>query len=58
MCTPDDARAITERIRSCSPLRIVGKEYGDAIDPDHFELFTDPELTTFRREIVERITGA
>ena len=27
---------------SSEPLRIVGKEYGDPIDPDHFELFTDP----------------
>lgn len=58
MCKPADARAIAERIPSCEPLRIVGKEYGDPIDPDHFELFTDPALTTFRREIVERVTRA
>jgi predicted alpha/beta hydrolase len=58
MCKPADARAIAERIPSCDPLRIVGKEYGDPIDPDHFELFTDPALTTFRREIIERITRA
>jgi predicted alpha/beta hydrolase len=58
MCKPADARAIAERIPSCEPLRIVGKEYGDPIDPDHFELFTDPVLTTFRREIIERITRA
>lgn len=56
MCTPDDARAIAERIPSCEPLRIVGRQYGDPMDPDHFELFTDPNLTTFRREIAERIT--
>src|SRR6476660_9743651 len=41
MCKPADARAIGERIPSCEPLRIVGKEFGDPIDPDHFELFTD-----------------
>jgi len=58
MCKPADARAIAERIPSCEPLRIVGREYGDPIDPDHFELFTDPVLTTFRREIIERITRA
>ena len=58
MCKPDDARAIAERIPSCEPLRIVGRAYGDPSDPDHFELFTDPALTTFRREIAERITRA
>lgn len=58
MCKPDDARAIAERIPTCEPLRVVGKQYGDPIDPDHFELFTEPALTTFRREVAERITRA
>jgi predicted alpha/beta hydrolase len=58
MCKPADARAIAERIASCGPLRVAGQAYGDPIDPDHFELFTDPTLTTFRREIIERITRA
>jgi predicted alpha/beta hydrolase len=55
MCKPDDARAIAERIPSCEPLRIVGKQYGDPMDPDHFDLFTDPSLTTFRREIAAKL---
>lgn len=56
MCKPDDARAIAERIPTCEPMRIVGKEYGDPMDPDHFELFTDPSLTTFRREIAAKLS--
>jgi len=55
MCRPFDAEAIARRIRGCEPLRIAGKKYGDPLDPDHFQLFTRPELTTLRREIVEKL---
>ncbi|HSD87976.1 MAG TPA: alpha/beta fold hydrolase [Kofleriaceae bacterium] len=55
MCRPFDAEAIARRIRTCEPLRIVGKKYGDPLDPDHFQLFTRPELTTLRREIIEKL---
>jgi hypothetical protein len=55
MCKPDDANAITRRIRTAEPLRVVGKKHGDVLDPDHFQLFTRPELTTLRREVVERL---
>jgi hypothetical protein len=58
MCKPDDANAIAKRIRTCEPLRVVGKKTGDALDPDHFQLFTRPELTTLRREIADRLVGA
>lgn len=51
MCRPRDAEAITARIRTSEALRIVGTQYGDAIDPDHFQLFTRPELTTLRTEV-------
>lgn len=51
MCRPRDAEAITARIRTSEALRIVGVQHGDACDPDHFELFTRPELTTLRGEV-------
>jgi alpha-beta hydrolase superfamily lysophospholipase len=55
MCKPSDAEAIARRIRTCGPLRIVGREYGDRLDPDHFQLFTRPELTRLRRELAEKL---
>jgi len=56
MCRPFDAEVITRRIRSCEPLRIVGKKYGDRLDPDHFQLFTRPELTRLRDEVADKLT--
>jgi pimeloyl-ACP methyl ester carboxylesterase len=53
MCRPKDAEAIARRIRTCTPLRIVGRAYGDALDPDHFELFTR-ELGPLREWLVQR----
>ncbi len=44
MCTVDDARGFASRIPTAKPLRIVGSRHGDALDPDHFQLFTRPEL--------------
>ncbi|MDB4956894.1 MAG: hydrolase of the alpha/beta superfamily [Myxococcales bacterium] len=46
MCRPRDAEAIARRIPTCSALRIIGRAYGDALDPDHFELITRKELDT------------
>ena len=51
MCKPGDAAAISGRIRSARPLRIVGRAHGDPLDPDHFQLFTRPELGGVRDEI-------
>ena len=31
---------------------------GDPIDPDHFQFFTRPELTSLRREVLEKLTAA
>lgn len=56
MCRPSDAEAIARRIRTCEPLRIVGRRHGDPLDPDHFQLFTRPELTALRGEIADRLT--
>lgn len=56
MCRPSDAEAIARRIRTCEPLRIVGRRHGDPLDPDHFQLFTRPELTALRGELADRLT--
>ncbi len=48
MCRPPDAEAVAKRIRTCSPVRVVGREKGDVLDPDHFQLFTRPELRELR----------
>lgn len=60
MCRPRDAKQIAQRIPACEPLRVVGKASGDPLDPDHFELFTRPELSALRQEVAERLssTGA
>jgi pimeloyl-ACP methyl ester carboxylesterase len=55
MCKPDDASAIADRVTA--PLRIVGKAHGDPIDPDHFELFTRPELSELRAELAAFVTA-
>jgi predicted alpha/beta hydrolase len=56
MCRPRDASQIAKRIPGCEPLRVVGKSHGDPLDPDHFELFTRPELAVLRREIATELT--
>lgn len=58
MCRPFDAETISRRIRTCGPLRIVGKKHGDRLDPDHFQLFTRPELTTLRAELAQALLTA
>jgi predicted alpha/beta hydrolase len=58
MCKPADAEAIARRIRTCEPLRVVGRKYGDRLDPDHFQLFTRPELTKLRDEVATKLTPA
>ncbi|MDQ3337684.1 MAG: lysophospholipase [Myxococcota bacterium] len=55
MCTPADARAFAERIPNAAPLRVVGAQHGDAIDPDHFGLFTRSELRPLWRDLLERL---
>lgn len=55
MCRPSDAEQIASRIRTCEPLRVVGKLHGDRFDPDHFQLFTRPELAKLRREVLAKL---
>jgi predicted alpha/beta hydrolase len=58
MCRPFDAETIATRISTCSPVRVVGKKFGDRLDPDHFQLFTRPELIKLRSELVAALTAA
>jgi len=54
MCKPDDASAIARRVNA--PVRIAGTAHGDPMDPDHFQLFTRPELTQLRGELARFLT--
>jgi len=58
MCTPDDAAAFARHLPHAAPVRVVGTRHGDALDPDHFELFTRAELRPFWRELAGLITSA
>ena len=54
MCTVDDARGFAGKIPSSRPVRIVGTKHGDALDPDHFQLFTRPELRAVWTDVIEK----
>ena len=56
MCRPRDAGRIASQIPTCEPLRIVGVRSGDALDPDHFELFTRGELEPLWREVISKLS--
>lgn len=55
MCTPSDAAGFAGHLECAAPLRVVGTMFGDAIDPDHFELFTRPELRPLWIDLVDRL---
>jgi len=55
MCTPRDAAGFAGHFATSAPLRVVGTMFGDALDPDHFELFTRPELRPLWLDLVERL---
>jgi len=55
MCTADDARAFVADIPTAEPLRVVGKRSGDALDPDHFQLFTRSELRPVWDELIAKL---
>ncbi len=52
MCTVDDACGFARRIPTAAPVRVVGTKQGDALDPDHFQLFTRPELRPVWSELI------
>ena len=55
MCTAADARGFAGHLPCAAEVRIVGRAHGDAIDPDHFELFTRPELAPLWHDLADRI---
>jgi pimeloyl-ACP methyl ester carboxylesterase len=58
LCTPADARVLLARLRGAAPLRVVGTAHGDAIDPDHFQLFTDRRLAPLWNEVAAFVIGS
>jgi len=57
LCRPADARALLGRVRGAPPLRVVGRAAGDALDADHFQLFTDARLAPLWAEVAAFVTG-
>jgi predicted alpha/beta hydrolase len=55
MCRPDDAAGFAGRIPTAAAVRVVGTQHGDALDPDHFQLFTRPELRPLWRDLIDRL---
>jgi len=51
MCTPTDATSFAGHVHGAARVRIVGRMFGDALDPDHFSLFTRAELRPLWREL-------
>jgi predicted alpha/beta hydrolase len=57
MCTRRDAQGFAAHIPTAAPLRVVGRAHGDALDPDHFQLFTRPELRGWWDELGAALGG-
>jgi predicted alpha/beta hydrolase len=53
LCAPADANRFLEVLPGALPLRLVGRAQGDALDPDHFTLFTDARMQPVWRELVD-----
>ena len=57
MCTPRDAAELAGHLTHAARVRVVGTAHGDALDPDHFELFTRAELRPLWDELADRLEG-
>ena len=55
MCTVDDATGFARHMPGAVGIRVVGRVHGDALDPDHFQVFTRNELRPVWNELIERI---
>lgn len=55
ICFPPDVEVLRERLPNALPTRRVGISQGDAIDPDHFTLFTSDRLQPLWTELVDFI---
>jgi predicted alpha/beta hydrolase len=62
LCLPRDAEVLRSRLRPALPLRVVGVSRGDAVDADHFTLFTHRALAPLWDEFIgfccESVAGA
>nr|MDQ3300953.1 hypothetical protein [Myxococcota bacterium] len=58
MCRERDARGFARHLPNAAPLRVISRRAGDALDPDHFQLFTRPELRPLWDELASAITSA
>ena len=56
LCRADDAEAIAARLRGARPMRAVGVAHGDAVDADHFTLFTDGRMAPLWAELIAFVT--
>ncbi len=57
LCIPSDAQILLDRLPGALPLRRAGTAQGDAVDPDHFSLFTNTELSPLWDELVDFVAG-
>lgn len=55
LCSAADASVLSRRLPTRVPLRIVSRSAGDALDPDHFTLFTRAELAPVWDEIARAL---
>ncbi len=55
MCTARDAAGFAGHLACAAPLRVVGTMFGDAMDPDHFEMFTKAEMKPLWLDLVDRL---
>ncbi len=58
LCTAVDAQALAQRLPLVAPLRVVGRASGDALDADHFQLFTRRELAPLWDQLIDFIAPA
>jgi predicted alpha/beta hydrolase len=57
LCRPDDAEVLRGALPAAGRLRRVGRAHGDALDPDHFALFTARALRPLWDELAAFLTG-
>ncbi|HUQ07423.1 MAG TPA: alpha/beta fold hydrolase [Kofleriaceae bacterium] len=55
LCAPEDAAVLTRRMPRTVPMRVVSRAGGDAFDPDHFTLFTRPDMAPVWIEIARAL---
>lgn len=57
LCRPGDAARFLAALSRARPLRRVGRRHGDALDADHFTLFTRRALAPLWDELVDFLGG-